>query len=60
MNRSSVELSDVINRYETPFIEQFRPLDHHKRVLRDIASYCTAERGGHVDRCDQCGHIRIS
>ena len=60
MSRPVVELSDIINRYETAFIEQFRPLDHHKRVLRDIASCRTAEKGGHVDRCDQCGHIRIS
>jgi hypothetical protein len=29
-------------------------------VLDDIAACRTAARGGHVERCDQCGHQRVS
>ena len=29
-------------------------------MLDDIAACRTAARGGHVERCDQCGHQRIS
>ena len=31
-----------------------------KRVMRAIESCRTAELGGHVDQCDQCGTLRIS
>jgi hypothetical protein len=32
----------------------------HARVLRQIAACRTADLGGHVDRCDSCGHTEIS
>jgi len=32
----------------------------HRRVLRDIVSCGTAALGGHVERCDRCGHEDIS
>ena len=32
----------------------------HKRVMRAIEICRTAELGGHVDQCDQCGALRIS
>jgi len=32
----------------------------HKRVMRAIESCRTAELGGHVEQCDQCGALRIS
>jgi hypothetical protein len=32
----------------------------HQRVMRAIEICRTAELGGHVDQCDQCGALRIS
>jgi len=32
----------------------------HKRVMRAIEICRSAELGGHVDQCDQCGTLRIS
>lgn len=60
MSRPVVELSDVIREHGNDFIEQFQPLGYHKGVLKAIASCRTAELGGHVDRCDDCGYIRVS
>ena len=33
---------------------------HHKRTLQAIAACRTAALGGHIDACDECGHLRIS
>jgi len=60
MKRLAAELSDVIRRYGKDFIERFKPLGYHKGVLHALSVCRTAELGGHVDRCDDCGYIRIS
>ena len=36
------------------------PLVYHRKVLSALSRCRTAQLGGHVDACDQCGHIRIS
>jgi hypothetical protein len=33
---------------------------HHRKAIKDIQSCRTAALGGHIDQCDQCGHIHIS
>lgn len=60
MSRPVAELSDVIRRYGKEFIEKFQPLGFHKGVLHALSVCRTAELGGHIDRCDDCGYIRIS
>lgn len=60
MKRPVAELSDVIRRYGEDFIEKFQPLGYHKGVLHALSVCRTAELGGHVERCDDCGYIRIS
>lgn len=60
MSRPAAELADIIKRYGRSFIESHQPLGYHKGVLKAIASCRSAELGGHVDQCDDCGHIRVS
>jgi hypothetical protein len=60
MKRPTVELADAIRRYGDAFIARHPPPARHKNVLRAIAACRTSELGGHTDRCDNCGHIRVS
>lgn len=60
MKRPVAELSDVIRRYGKDFIDKFQPLGYHKGVLNALSVCRSAELGGHVDQCEDCGHIRIS
>ena len=55
-----LELADVIRAYGNEYRRQHKLPRRHLRVLQDIASCRTAALGGHVDRCDACGHERIS
>lgn len=54
------ELAQVIERFEKGFASQYTPNTYVMRTLRAIKQCRTASLGGHVDKCDACGHIRIS
>ncbi|MBZ5639178.1 MAG: IS91 family transposase [Acidobacteriia bacterium] len=62
MARRRLELADVVRAHRDDFTA-YRG-GHlafaERRVLDDIASCRTAARGGHVERCDACGHERIA
>jgi len=60
MMRPAIELADVIRQFGDGFVEKFQPLGYHKGVLHAIASCRTSVLGGHIDRCCDCGHTRVS
>ena len=54
------ELAQVIDCFGSSFVETHRPNTYVQRIVRAI-QYCrTSALGGHKDRCDACGHMRIS
>ena len=57
-----LEVADVIRTYREDFenARSGRLTSVQKRVLDDITACRTAAMGGHVDRCDRCGHLEIS
>jgi hypothetical protein len=61
MERRKPEVADIFRRYGKAYRE-----DHHaslsdaqRRVMKAIQACRTAALGGHVEKCDQCGHQRI-
>jgi hypothetical protein len=58
--RPAFELAQVIDRFGNSFVETYRPNTYVQRILRAIHICRTEELGWHKDRCDECGHIRIS
>lgn len=62
MAPQGLEVADVIRTYREAFenARSGRLTSVEKRVLDDIAACRTAAMGGHVDRCDRCGHLEIS
>jgi hypothetical protein len=56
-----VEVADILHAQGDTFIAQHPWLSAQQRsVLRAIARCRTAALGGHLDRCDACGHQAIS
>jgi predicted RNA-binding Zn-ribbon protein involved in translation (DUF1610 family) len=56
-----VEVADILHAQGDTFIEHHPWLSTQQRsVLRAIARCRTAALGGHLDRCDACGHQAIS
>jgi hypothetical protein len=60
--RRRLEVADVVRAHRDHLVAARggRLSGAERRVLDDIAACRTAARGGHVERCDQCGHQRIS
>lgn len=60
--RSSLEVADVFRSHGSAYRKthgQSMPL-RHLRAMRAIEVCRTAELGGHVDRCDHCGKLKVS
>ncbi len=60
--KPSLEVADLFRAFGPAYREGHgheMPL-RHQRVMRAIEICRTAELGGHVDQCDECGALRIS
>jgi hypothetical protein len=62
MSRPLFEVADVIRRHGEAFLAAHGGSlgTEQRRVLRRLAECRTAALGGHVDRCDACGHQELS
>lgn len=58
--KPTLELARVIERFGKEFDNQHAPNAYIKRALGALLRCRTAALGGHIDKCDTCGHVRIS
>jgi len=60
MDRPKFEVADVFRRYGADYRQQHGPSLSiaQRRVMHAIEVCRTAVLGGHLERCDQCGHER--
>jgi hypothetical protein len=58
--RPAFELAQIIERFGKEFEKRYSPNAYVWRTLDALRRCRTSSLGGHVDRCDHCGHIRIS
>lgn len=60
MDRPKLELADVLRRYGEAYRQQHGASMSiaQRRVMTAIEVCRTAALGGHLERCDQCGHER--
>jgi hypothetical protein len=54
------EIQDIFREIGPTFLENHTLSTQQHKVFRHIAFCRSAELGGHVDICDECGHIQIS
>jgi len=62
VERPAVEVADVIREHGEAFLQRHGGYltAAQRKALRDLARCRTAALGGHVERCADCGHERIS
>jgi Putative transposase/Transposase zinc-binding domain len=51
-------VADAIRRHGRRFYARYSPPAYARRVLDALAACRTALLGGHLEKCDQCGHQR--
>jgi hypothetical protein len=54
------EVVDIIDAFKSDFLKQYSPNSYDIRTLNALQICRSATLGGHQDKCDSCGHIRIS
>ena len=62
MGRTNPEVADIFFKYEKAYRHKFTASTNYQqwRTMHAIKICRTAELGGHIDRCDLCGHEVIS
>jgi hypothetical protein len=62
VNQPTLELADIFRSFDPDQLERNGlPLSAaQRRVWRDLTQCRTAALGGHLERCDQCGHTQIA
>ena len=59
-DRPRHEVAEIVRAHGGDYRRTHQPSPAQEKVLRHIATCRTLALGGHVDRCDACGHERIS
>jgi len=54
------EIADILEKYFPDYIKKHKIQYHHYNVINAIMKCRTPLLGGHVDECDECGHLRCS
>jgi hypothetical protein len=54
------EVADVFQQYGEAFRNQYSPPLQTLKAMSAIERCRTSALGGHVDACDECGHLKIS
>lgn len=62
MTPPPLEVADIIRAHHQEFLQHYgsQLSPQQKRTLTDLAQCRTAALGGHLERCDQCGHERAA
>ena len=55
-----VEIADIFNQYGEEYRQNHKLSRTELKVINAIQACRTSKLGGHVDICDDCGHLRIS
>ena len=56
----TLELADIFRRYAPEYIQSHGPTTPHERRVLDAIQRCrTVALGGHVEKCDHCGHTEV-
>lgn len=58
--RPRYEVADVFRLDIAQYEQNHNLSSRQQKIIQDIMDCRTASLGGHVDACDECGHVRIS
>jgi len=58
--KQPLEIAHILRKHRTDYQNQYRLWPEHKKIVTDLLNCRTAQLGGHIDRCDNCGTVRIT
>lgn len=60
MIRRNNQLQDIFEIYGDEYLKNHKLPSYIKKVISDIKFCRTANLGGHIEQCDECGDVKIS
>ncbi len=54
-----LEVADILRKHIADYQDQYPLWPAHRKIVFDLLNCRTAHLGGHIDRCDRCGTMRI-
>ena len=54
-----LEVAHILHKHIGDYQNQYRLWPEHKKIVSDLLNCRTAHLGGHIDRCDNCGILRV-
>ena len=60
MNAPRLDVAEGFCRHQDEYLATYSASPQQRRVLRDLMACRTAALGGHLRRCDACGHEEIA
>ena len=59
MQNTKYSVADIFRQYGKSFLKEQRVSSHHLKVIDSIIKCKTFMLGGHIEKCNKCGHKRI-
>ena len=59
-DKKSPEIADILHQHLNDYQAQYSLWPQHRKIVSDILNCRTAHLGGHIERCDNCGTVRIT
>ncbi len=57
--KQPLQVAHILHKHIGDYQNQYRLWAEHKKIVSDLLNCRTARLGGHIDRCDNCGSVRI-
>jgi hypothetical protein len=57
--KQRLQIAHILHNHIGDYQNQYRLWPEHKKIISDLLNCRTAHLGGHIDRCDNCGTVRI-
>ena len=55
-----LELADILDQHLDNYKTQYPLWPEHRKIVSDLLNCRTAQLGGHIERCNSCGAVRIT
>jgi hypothetical protein len=57
--KNRLEVAHILRKHIRDYQNQYPLWPEHKKIVSDLLNCRTSHLGGHIDRCDNCGAVRI-
>ena len=57
---SRPEVADILREHIADYKDQYPLWPQHRKIVSDLLNCRSAHLGGHIDRCSNCGMMRIA